>query len=64
LANSIATADGPIVSSRKGRELDAAGFIRAKEDDKLAHINKKICRKFYFFVKIGHIKYIKQKSII
>jgi len=41
-------------------ELDAAGFIRAEENDKRIHI-KKIRRKFYFFVKIRHIKYIKKQ---
>jgi hypothetical protein len=37
--------------------LDAAGFIRAEENDKRTHI-KKNRRKFYFFVKIRHIKCI------
>lgn len=44
-------------------ELDAAGFIRAEENDKRTHI-KKFAENFIFFVKIRHIKYIKQKKII
>ena len=44
-------------------ELDADGFIRAEENDKRTHI-KKFAENFIFFVKIRHIKYIKQKKII
>ena len=32
--------DGMLWDSRKGRELDAAGFIRAEENGKRTHIKK------------------------
>lgn len=43
-------------------ELDAAGFIRAEENDKQTNI-KKFVENFTFFVKIRHIIYAIQNRL-